>query len=52
MGGFIIVVVEHPPKLMKMGMWSELRVVWGDQSKTRIIWGVEMEGSEGLGKGV
>ena len=22
-GGFIIVVVEHPPKLMKMGMWSQ-----------------------------
>ena len=48
-GGSTTVVEKHPLRLMKMGRWSELRVVRGDQSKSRAMWGVEMERSGEVG---
>ena len=48
-GGSTTVVEKHPLRLMMMGRWSEFRVVWGDQSKSRAMWGVEMVRSGELG---
>ena len=52
-GGSRQLVEKEPPRWIRMGRWSELRVVRGVQVKSSAMWGVAMErsGEEGLPRG-